>query len=168
MLGSLFFIGTGILFLVTLEGRLKRAKALAAVHELRSLAHIVDMHQLTKDPEELATLLPPTASSPQRTMSDSELVRYLDYCTEMLALISKVGALYVQRFADPVVLSAVDEIEDLTSGLSRKIWQKIMMLNQARTRAADEIRSAGSAESGRIRVLGAGTAGAKARSRRRR
>src|SRR5690606_1796444 len=53
MLGSLFFIGTGILFLVTLEGRLKRSRALNAVHELRSLAHIVDMHQLTKDPEQL-------------------------------------------------------------------------------------------------------------------
>jgi hypothetical protein len=168
LLGSLFFIGTGILFLVTLEGRLKRSKALAAVHELRSLAHIVDMHQLTKDPEELATLLPPTASSPQRTMSDIELVRYLDYCTEMLALISKVGALYVQRYADPVVLSAVDEIEDLTSGLSRKIWQKMTMLNQARARAQDETRSAALPSAARPRLLGAGTAGAKARSRRRR
>ena len=49
----------------------------------------------------------------------------------MLSLIGKVAALYAQRFNDPVALSAVDEIEDLTTGLSRKIWQKIMIINQS-------------------------------------
>jgi hypothetical protein len=166
MLGSLFFIGTGILFLVTLENRLKRGRALAAVHELRSLSHIVDMHQLTKDPEQLASSMPPTASSPKRTMTDVELVRYLDYCAEMLALISKIGALYVQRYADPVVLGAVDEIEDLTDGLSRKIWQKIMMMGHVY--AADAASTpAPAVPKKRPRVLGAGSAGAKRRGRRR-
>jgi hypothetical protein len=63
-------------------------------------------------------------------MSDFELSRYLDYCSEMLSLVGKIAALYVQRFDDPVVLAAVDEIEDLTTGISRKIWQKIMIINQ--------------------------------------
>ena len=63
-------------------------------------------------------------------MSDFELLRYLDYCSEMFALVSKVGALTVQGFADPVVLGAVDEVENLTTGLSRKIWQKIMIVQQ--------------------------------------
>ena len=48
-------------------------------------------------------------------------------------LIGKVAALYVQRFDDPVALSAVDQIEDLTTGLSRKIWQKIMIIDRDRT-----------------------------------
>jgi hypothetical protein len=30
---------------------------------------------------------------------------------------------------DPVVLDAVDGIENLTTGLSRKIWQKIAILH---------------------------------------
>jgi hypothetical protein len=42
------FVGIAIWFLATLEGRLKRRRALAALHELRSLAHVVDMHQLTR------------------------------------------------------------------------------------------------------------------------
>jgi len=54
---------------------------------------------------------------------------YLDYCSEMLSLIGKLAALYVQKFDDPVALAAVNEVEDLTTGLSRKIWQKIMILN---------------------------------------
>ncbi len=37
--------------------------------------------------------------------------------------------LYAQRFDDPVALAAVNEIEALTSGLSRKIWQKRMILS---------------------------------------
>ena len=63
-------------------------------------------------------------------MNPFELTRYLDYCTEMLSLISKAAALHVQGFEDPVTLDAVEQIEDLTNGLSRKIWQKIMILDR--------------------------------------
>lgn len=56
-------------------------------------------------------------------------MRYLDYCSEMLSLIGKLAAFYVQKFDDPVALAAVNEVEELTSGLSRKIWQKIMIVN---------------------------------------
>ena len=45
--------GAAALFLVTLEARWKRRKALAALHEFRSIAHVIDMHQLTKDPSAL-------------------------------------------------------------------------------------------------------------------
>lgn len=128
-LGSLVFIGAAILFLVTLEIRLKRARALEAVHELRAVAHIIDMHQMTKDPENIVRG-PSTPSSPQRTMTPFLLCRYLDYCTEMLSITSKVGALYVQGFPDSVALEAVDQVENLTNGLARKIWQKIMILDR--------------------------------------
>ena len=50
-ISSVVFIGAAILFLVSWENRIKRKRALAAIHELRAMAHIVDMHQLTKDPE---------------------------------------------------------------------------------------------------------------------
>ena len=129
-LGSIFFIGAAIYFIISLEGRLKRNRALDATHELRVLAHIIDMHQLTKDPEILLHQGPPTDHSPERTMSHFELSRYLDYCAEMLSLTSKVAALYAQNIKDPIALSAVDQIETLTSSLARKIWQKLMILNR--------------------------------------
>ena len=47
-----------------------------------------------------------------------------------MTVISKLAALHVQEFSDPVTLSAVNDIEDLTQGLSRKIWQKIMILDR--------------------------------------
>jgi hypothetical protein len=47
----------------------------------------------------------------------------------MLSLIGKLAALYVQKFDDPVALVAVNEVEDLTTGFSRKIWHKIMIIN---------------------------------------
>ncbi|NIO43804.1 MAG: hypothetical protein GTO41_28795 [Burkholderiales bacterium] len=47
----------------------------------------------------------------------------------MLSLIGKLAALYVQRFDDPVALASVNEVESLATGLSRKIWQKIMILH---------------------------------------
>ncbi len=131
---DLIFMAVGLYFLVGLEGRIKRSRILAALHELRSLSHIIDMHQLTKDPdrivddgEEAARI--DTPSSPLRSLSRFELGRYLDYCSEMLALLGKIAALYAQNTNDPVALSAVDQIEDLTSMLSQKIAQKILILH---------------------------------------
>jgi hypothetical protein len=124
------FVGIAIWFLATLETRLKRRRALAALHELRSLAHVVDMHQLTKDPEQAGHQLVDTPSSPKRPLSRPELARYLDYCTEILALTGKVAALYAQHLQDGVVLAAVNEVEGLTTGIARKIWQKIAIVSR--------------------------------------
>src|SRR5690606_22118891 len=46
----ILLFGGAAWFLLTLEERFKRQQALDALHELRSLAHVIDMHQLTKDP----------------------------------------------------------------------------------------------------------------------
>ncbi len=127
-LNDIVLLSAALFFLITLENRIKQRRALNALHELRSLAHVIDMHQLTKDPERLVDEWVDTESSPTETMTRFELTRYLDYCSEMLSLIGKISALYVQNFDDSVALSAVNEIEGLTTGLSRKIWQKIMIL----------------------------------------
>src|SRR4249919_3879220 len=127
-ISSVVFIGAAILFFVSWENRIKRGRALKAVHELRAMAHIVDMHQLTKDPENYFGRATRPVKPPKREMTPFELNRYFDYCNDSLALISKIAALYVQGFQDPVVLDAVDDVEDLTAGFSRKIWQKINLL----------------------------------------
>ncbi len=129
-MNELILIGAAILFLTTTETRLKRNKSLDSLHELRSIAHVIDMHQLTKDPSTLLQEKIVTPSSPKRELTAYQLSRYLDYCSEMLALIGKIAALYAQHSRDSVVLSAVNEVENLASGLSRKIWQKIMILEK--------------------------------------
>ena len=129
-INDVVLVGAGVFFLLTLETRIKRRRALTAIRELRAIAHIIDMHQLTKDPEPILRTGPPTAHSPKRSMTPFELSRYFDYCSETLAIVSKVGALYVQAFPDTVALDAVDDLEDLCAGLSRKIWQKIMVLDR--------------------------------------
>lgn len=116
-------------FLVNSEARSKRNRTLQALHGLRSLAHVVDMHQLTKDPTVILSPGPTTAASPARTMDRFQLTRYLDYCAEMLALIGKLAALYAARTQDPQVIAAVNDIESLCSDLGRKIWQKITILS---------------------------------------
>jgi hypothetical protein len=128
-LNDLILIGAAVAFLVTVEVRVKRRRALGALHELRSLAHVIDMHQLAKDPERFALAGTDTPSSPTRQLTPFQLSRYLDYCSELLSILSKIAALYAQSFDDSVALAAVDEIEGLTSGLSRKIWQKMVILN---------------------------------------
>jgi hypothetical protein len=94
------------------------------------------MHQLTKDPTVVLSGGARTSASPERRMTQFELSRYLDYCAEMLALISKLAALYAGATHDETVVGAVNEVESLTSDLGRKIWQKIMILSQLDERAA--------------------------------
>jgi hypothetical protein len=125
---DLVFVAVAVFFLLTLETRLKRRRALRAIHELRSIAHVIDMHQLTKDPEWVLDRGRETGVLPPRTMNRFELSRYLDYCSEALSLTGKVAALYMKDFDDPVALQAVNEVEALTTGLSRKIWQKLSIL----------------------------------------
>lgn len=132
-MSEVVLIGAGVFFLVTLDARRRRKRVVSAVNRLRCMAHIADAHQLTKDPDGTAKISMPTAHSPKRDMNEYELGRYLDYCSEMLSLTGKLAFLYVQHFDDPVANNAVNELENLTTGLSRKIWQKIMIL---RTRGA--------------------------------
>lgn len=124
----LILFGGAVWFLLSMEEREKRSRALDALHRLRSMAHVIDMHQLTKDPTALLVAGAPTANSPERTMTRFELTRYLDYCAEMQALIGKLAALYGDRMRDTVVIDAVNDIENLTNGIGRKIWQKITIL----------------------------------------
>jgi hypothetical protein len=122
-------LGAGLVFVTTVETRLKRRRALRELHEIRSFAHVIDMMQLTKDPQRLVDHDQwATSSSPRATMTAFELGRYLDYCSELLAVSAKGAALIAQRFDDPAVLAAVNEIEGLTTGLSRKIWQKLVIV----------------------------------------
>jgi hypothetical protein len=133
---DVLLLGAATFFLVTVETRVKRRRALRAVHELRAIAHVIDMHQLTKDPEWVLDRGRETGVLSPRSMSRFELSRYLDYCSEALSLTGKVAALYIQGFDDPVALQAVNEVEDLTTGLSRKIWQKLMVLYSMREEGA--------------------------------
>lgn len=121
-------MAAGLWFLLTLEERWKRSRIQTALHELRSFAHVVDMHQLTKDPTTLLGDGPRTPSSPDRRMSRFELTRYLEYCAEMLALTGKLAALYAGESHDHVVVAAASDVETLCTDLGRKIWQKITIL----------------------------------------
>ncbi len=116
-------IGASFYFLYKLEDLMKQKHILNALHELRIIAHIIDMHQLTKDPSYI--LSDKTEHSPKRDLTKNDLSRYLDYCCEMLSLTSKVAANYANNNKDQVVLNTINDIENLSSSLSGKIWQKI-------------------------------------------
>lgn len=137
LVNDLVLVGAAIFFLFTIENRLKRKKALRYLNSLRAIAHVIDMHQLTKDPNYDDSVQTP--SSPNRELTPYELSRYLSYCGEMLSLTGKVAALYAKGSDDGVVIDTINEIEELTTGLSRKIWQKIMILPTDVTPQKDSI-----------------------------
>lgn len=127
-LNTILLVGLGMITLTQMEIRVKRRKVFAGLHSLRSMIHVIDMHQLTKDPAALSQDFTPSVHSPKRNLSSADLSRYLDYCSEMLSITGKVAALYAQSVDDDVVVRAVNDVENLGTTLSRKIWQKIVMI----------------------------------------
>lgn len=128
LINDIVLVGAALFFIFTLENRIKRDKALKELHQLRSLAHIIDMHQLTKDPSIVRPGYTQTPNSPKRTMNKSELLRYLDYCAEMFSLIGKLAAMFPEKLPEPAIVSAANNIETLCTGLSQKVWQKMDFL----------------------------------------
>jgi hypothetical protein len=125
---DLVFAALALWFLLTVPSRLDRRRTLTSLHRLRTLAHVVDMHQLTKDPERLHTRFRETGVHVEFDLDEQGLARYLEYCSELLALVAKTAALFAEESTDAVVLDTVSEIETLTLSMSRKIWQKISLL----------------------------------------
>jgi len=130
----LILITLGVAFLWSIETRIKRSRAIRAINDLRDIGHVIDMKQLTKDPDVIGIQTHATTHSPQRKLDAFGMGRYLDYCTEMLSLTSKLGYLYVENFHDTEVTNAATELENLCSGLASRIGQKIVIL-QARNHA---------------------------------
>lgn len=133
------FFAIAMFWLWTSELKMRRARVLRALNRLREIAHVIDMHQLTKDPDAAFQRSVPTEHSPKRRMTPYQLDRYLDYCSEMLSLISKLGYLYVSKFDDQESSQSAAELESLCSGLSRKIWQKIMVLQSLGSRYPEKM-----------------------------
>ncbi|HMS96403.1 MAG TPA: hypothetical protein PKA03_14505 [Tabrizicola sp.] len=122
----------GLVALARLEARVKLRRVGRGLHRLRSVIHVIDMHQLTKDPVVLDETYRTTAHSPARDLTPIEMSRYLDYCSELLAITGKLAALYAQAVPVDSVARAVNDIETLGANLSRKIWQKITLIDMAR------------------------------------
>lgn len=130
-LNILLLMAGGVWFLVTLEERVRRGRIQAWLHQLRAFAHVIDMHQLTKDPTVILTAeAPPYRDRPVQIMTRPELVRYLEYCAEMLALTGKLAALMAGEAQDHVVVAAASDVENLSTDLGREVWQKIMILEE--------------------------------------
>lgn len=128
VVNDLVFAAIAVVFLWAFPERLERRTLLQLLHRLRSLAHVIDMHQLSKDPEQVSATYTPTAQSVRHGLDADQLHHYLGYCSEMLSLTAKTAALCGEHTADGVVLETVSYVETLTTELSNKIWQKISLL----------------------------------------
>jgi hypothetical protein len=128
VVNDVVFVVIAVLFLWAFPERLERRSLLRLLHRLRSLAHVIDMHQLSKDPEQVSPGYTPTAQSVRHGLDADQMRYYLGYCSEMLSLTAKTAALCAEHSTDGVVLETISTIETLTTELSNKIWQKISLL----------------------------------------
>jgi hypothetical protein len=128
VINDLVFSSIAMLFLWAFPERRERRTLLRLLHRLRSLAHVIDMHQLSKDPEQVSPGYTRTSESVTHGLDADQLHHYLDYCSEMLSLTAKTAALCAEHSTDEVILNTISTLETMTTELSNKIWQKISLL----------------------------------------
>ena len=123
--------GGSVVVMFSAEGKLRRRPLIKILSELRSLAHIIDLHQMPLLPPDLRSSLPPTASSPVSgsSMEAALLARYLGYSVEALGLVGLLSAYCAQDVSDQKVLDLAEQTENLALGLSQKITNKIGMVD---------------------------------------
>ena len=78
-MNDVVYAGIAVVFLWLLPSHVERRRILGELHRLRSLAHGIDLHQLTKDPERYAPAFQKTSQSVQVTLSPIEMAHHLDY-----------------------------------------------------------------------------------------
>ena len=117
VVNDLVFAAIAVVFLWAFPERLERRSLLRLLHRLRSFAHVIDMHQLSKDPEQVSPTYTPTAASVAHGLDADQLHHYLSYCSEMLSLTAKTAALCAEHSTDAVVLETISTIETLTTEL---------------------------------------------------
>ena len=98
---------------------------LGGVRVPRGAELIVLLGAANQDPERFAAAFRPTAETVEVGLSPMEMANYLDYCSELLSLVAKTAAVYAERSTDGAVLATISDIENLTNGMARKIWQKL-------------------------------------------
>jgi hypothetical protein len=128
------FSGIAIFFLSQrLEKKVKQGESIDYLNSLRSIAHLIDLEQLTKDPQRLmrSHLNARTFSSPTLQYDRFLLNRFLSYCSEMLSLISQLAAYHAENVDDRDTIDAANDIERLTGQMAQKIWQKLTVLEIA-------------------------------------
>ena len=115
LINDIVFTAIAVFFLWAMPERLERRTLLDLLHRLRSLAHVVDMHQLDKDPEQARADYVPTAKSRRHRMNAEDAAPLLRLLQRARLPDRKTAALCAERTSDPVVLHTVSEIETLAA-----------------------------------------------------
>ena len=114
----LVLLAGALWFLITLETRFKRKKALGFIEELREFIHVIDVTQLYYTPD-----LYKVDSANSGTSLNIDYT-YPLFCTEMLAVISNLAPIYTRGAVGDSILRAVSEVEMLANAVSAKLLSK--------------------------------------------
>ena len=121
----LVILAGALWFLITLEARLKRKRALGSIEELREFIHVIDLTQLYYTPE----LYKPDAANSQNAWGFD--YTYLLFCTQMIGVISNLAALYTRGAAGDSVLRAASDVEMLTNAVTTKLLSKVEIVRRS-------------------------------------
>lgn len=127
----LLVLGAGGWFLLSIGTKAQRRSLFKALQELHALTQVIDLVQLDKDPDRLhfsSDQRTPTSPTLGKANTAFLLGRYLDYCSELLSVLSKIACLYRERVSDEAVLSRLGDFDRLSNQLRANIGSKMGLI----------------------------------------
>ena len=121
----LVVVAGALWFFITLESRLKRKKALEFIQELREFIHVIDTTQLYYTPE----LYNHEHANPSYAQRFDHT--YLLLCSQMIALITNLAALYTRGAAGDSIMRAASEVEMFGAALTDKLYSKAEFVRES-------------------------------------
>ncbi|MDP6891073.1 MAG: hypothetical protein QF471_07060 [Phycisphaerales bacterium] len=101
---------------------LRRRKPLKVLHNIRSLAQIMDQLQSNKT----------VIDRGEVSLSLAQRVHYLEATERSITIAGKIASTLLINHNDRIIIDEVTEIEQACNSMAIRIWQKIAVLNQQR------------------------------------
>ena len=104
----------------------KNSDCLKRLDHLHQLIHVIDMHQVAKEAITLGNNDAEVDDSEKESIDKrfEQSKQYLDRVHELVVLAGKTAALYPRICNEHVVLTKVQGVEELSLGISTKLWQR--------------------------------------------
>ena len=124
VINNAVFAGLAVFFLIAVPERMERARVMRLLHRLRSLAHVIDMHQLTKVPERLERVRQRGAETIDIDEVDDLAAEVRDR-TSGRGADSVIDAVGMEAHGNPVAEKVIQSVGLLPDAAARKLMTTV-------------------------------------------
>jgi hypothetical protein len=122
------FLGIVVLFIWSIETRIRRKALLTEIEYLQNFLHLINVGQLDKEPVRLDKGFKKEKNSPDISLDYFSMERYLSHSQKLAHYAAEVGRVYANTLVDAEVDNAAEELRRFAFDIARTCLEKMNIL----------------------------------------